>query len=80
MSRKKSSPSMPRPAPDNPKGDKQAGELEQRIARLEERLDHSLLGDDGLALLDKGIDTSASGDALHKAVRRSNARRGSRKA
>jgi hypothetical protein len=58
-----------------------AAELEQRIARLEERLDHSILGDDGLAQLDKkGIDDSASGDALRKAVRRSNARRGSRKA
>lgn len=62
----------------------EAAELRQRIERLEERLDASILGDDGLAEidagLDKGIDKTPSGDPLERAVRRSNVKRGSRKA
>jgi len=57
-----------------------ADELRKRIERLEERLDHSILGDDGVAELDKGIDKADSGDPLQRAVRRSNVKRGSRKA
>ena len=46
-------------------GDK---ELRERIERLEERLDESILGEDGLAELDPDIDKSPSGDALERAV------------
>jgi hypothetical protein len=67
-----------RPSP--PAADVEAKELRKRIERLEERMDESILGDDGLAQRDPGIDKSASGDALQKAVRRSNVGRGSRKA
>lgn len=63
-----------------PDREPEARELRKRIERLEERLDSSILGDDGLAELDKGIDKSPSGDALRKAVTRSNVKRGSRKA
>lgn len=55
-------------------------ELERRVERLEERIEASILGEDGLAELDKGIDKTPSGNPLEKAVRRSNIRRGSRKA
>ncbi len=58
----------------------EASELRKRIERLEERLDASIAGDDGLAELDKGIDKSPSGNPLERAVRRSNIKRGSRKA
>ena len=44
------------------------------------RLVPGLLGDDGVAELDKGIDKADSGDPLQRAVRRSNVKRGSRKA
>jgi hypothetical protein len=78
---------MPRTTASKPgpsAADVEAKELRKRIERLEERMDESILGDDGLAQiapgLDSGIDKSASGDALQKAVRRSNAGRGSRKA
>ncbi len=37
-------------------------ELRKRIERLEERLANSILGEDGLEELDKGIDKSPSGD------------------
>jgi hypothetical protein len=64
---------------------REASELRKRIERLEERIETSILGDDGLAerdkaTLDKGIDKRASGDPLERAVRRSNIKRGSRKA
>ncbi|MEP9386577.1 hypothetical protein [Mesorhizobium sp. KR9-304] len=55
-------------------------ELEERIGRLEERLEESILGDDGLAAVDHGVDRKPSGDDLRRAVRRSNIKRGSRKA
>lgn len=55
-------------------------QLEKRIERLEQRLEESILGDDGLAAVDKGIDREPSGDTLKRAVRRSNVKRGSRKA
>jgi hypothetical protein len=55
-------------------------QLEKRIERLEQRLDESILGDDGLAAVDDGIDRSASSDKLKRAVSRSNVKRGSRKA
>jgi hypothetical protein len=73
---------MPRkPATDqHPPHTTETEELRERIERLEERLEHSVLGDDGLAELDKGIDKAASGDPLQRAVRRSNVKRGSRKA
>lgn len=54
--------------------------LEKRIERLEQRLEESILGDDGLAAVENGIDRSGSGDTLKRAVRRSNIKRGSRKA
>ncbi len=54
-------------------------ELRERIERLEQRLEESILGDDGLAAVE-GIDRRASGDPLKRAVRRSNVKRGSRKA
>lgn len=53
---------------------------EKRIERLEQRLGDSFLGDDGLAAMEDGIDRSGSGDPLKRAVRRSNIKRGSRKA
>jgi hypothetical protein len=53
--------------------------LEQRIERLEQRLEESILGDDGLAAVE-GVDRRVSGDPLKRAVRRSNIKRGSRKA
>jgi hypothetical protein len=55
-------------------------QLEKRIERLEQRLEQSLLDDDGLAAAGTGLDRSESGDALEKAVSRSNRKRGSRKA
>ena len=54
--------------------------LEKRIERLEQRLDESILGDDGLAAVEQGVDRDPSGDPLRRAVRRSNVKRGSRKA
>lgn len=68
------------PASGAPAAPPDADELRKRIERLEDRLDHSILGDDGAAELDKGIDKAASGDSLQRAVRRSNVKRGSRKA
>jgi len=69
------------PTPDQqPPQATETDELRERIERLEERLDHSILGDDGMAELDRGIDKSASADPLRKAVQRSNLKRGSRKA
>jgi hypothetical protein len=55
-------------------------QLEKRIERLEQRLDESILGDDGLAAVEQGVDRDPSGDPLRRAVRRSNVKRGSRKA
>ena len=55
-------------------------QLEKRIERLEQRIDESILGDDGLAAVEQGIDRSPSGDPLKRAVTRSNVKRGSRKA
>ena len=55
-------------------------QLEKRIERLEQRLEESILGDDGLAAVEKSVDREPSGDPLKRAVRRSNVRRGSRKA
>ena len=75
-----------RPSHGRPVRRKQAdSELEERIERLEERLDESILGDDGLAALDQGTDRQGtdrkpSGDTLKRAVRRRNVERGSRKA
>ena len=75
-----------RPSHGRPVRRKQAdSELEERIERLEERLEESILGDDGLAALDqgtdrRGTDRKPSGDTPKRAVGRSNAERGSRKA
>lgn len=55
-------------------------QLEKRIERLEQRLEESILGDDGLAAVENSVDREPSGDPLKRAVRRSNVRRGSRKA
>ena len=71
---KVSAPASPRKQETDP------GDIEGRIERLEQRMDESILGDDGLAALDQGIDKNPSGDALQRAVRRSNIKRGSRKA
>ncbi len=80
MIRKTDTPITPRKSSEVPTAQGRSGseteELRHRIERLEERLDASILGDDGLAELDQGIDKSPAGDALRKAVRRSNARRG----
>jgi hypothetical protein len=73
MARKPTTEQHPQPATET-------DDLRERIERLEERLDNSILGDDGVTQLDKGIDKAASGDPLQRAVRRSNDRRGSRKA
>ncbi len=81
MARKtKPEPQPPEPAAAQAERRIDAAELRKRIERLEERLDASILGDDGVAQLDQGIDKTASGDPLRRAVRRSNVRRGSRKA
>ena len=78
-----------RPSHGRPVRRKQAdSELEERIERLEERLEESILGDDGLAALDQGTDRQGrrgsdrkpSGDTPKRAVGRSNVERGSRKA
>jgi hypothetical protein len=70
-----------RPPNDQTAGRKPAAsELEERIERLEERLEESILGDDGLAAIDSGVGRETSGDALKRAVRRSNVKCGSRKA
>jgi len=55
-------------------------ELADRIDRLEQRIDESILGDDGLAAVEDGVDRQPSGDDLQRAVRRSNVKRSSRKA
>jgi hypothetical protein len=55
-------------------------QLEKRIERLEQRLDESILGDDGLAAVEQGVDRDPSGDPLRRAGRRSNVKRRSRKA
>ena len=81
MPRRIETPSKPRIEPADLQrrgGDER--ELRERVERLEERLDESILGEDGLAELDPGIDKSPSGDALKRAVTRSNVKRGSRKA
>jgi len=66
-----------KPTPDQrPPQTTETDELRERIERLEERLDHRILGDDGMAELDSGIDKSASADPLRKAVERSNVKRG----
>ena len=80
-----------RPSHGRPVRRKQAdSELEERIERLEERLEESILGDDGLAALDQGTgrqrtdrqgtDRTPPGDTPKRAVGRSNVERGSRKA
>ena len=80
-----------RPSRGRPVRRKQAdSELEERIERLEERLEESILGDDGLAALDQGTgrqgtdlqgaDRKPSGDTLKRAVGRRNVKHGSRKA
>ena len=80
-----------RPSHGRPVRRKQAdSELEERIERLEERLEESILGDDGLAALDQGTgrqrtdrqgtDRKPPGDTPKRAVGRSNVERGSRKA
>ena len=55
-------------------------QLEKRIERLEQRLEESIIDGDGLAAAGSGLDRSESGDALERAVSRSNRKRGSRKA
>ena len=57
-------------------------QLEKRIERLERKLEESVRGNDGLALVrdDRGLDFSETEDALERAVSRSNVKRGSRKA
>jgi hypothetical protein len=57
-------------------------QLEKRIERLEDRLEESVRGNDGLAIArtDRGLDNSETEDALQRAVSRSNIKRGSRKA
>ena len=62
-----------------PKREAGTAELAERIERLEQRLDESILGDDGLAKAVRGVDPKPSGDTLQRAVRRSNIKRGSRK-
>lgn len=75
-----STPAKSKIAAEQTRREVEAKELRKRIERLEERIEESFLGDDGAAQLDPGIDKTPSGDALQKAVRRSNVRRGSRKA
>jgi len=53
-----------------------ADQLESRIERLEQRLEESILGDDGLAAVETNIDREPSGDVLKRAVRRANTKRG----
>lgn len=55
-------------------------DLRQRMERLEQRLEKSIFGDDELASIEQGVDRNPSGDTLQRAVRRSNIKRGSRKA
>ena len=59
-----------------------ADKLEKRIERLEQKLEESVRGNDGLAVsrTDRGLDGSETEDALQRAVSRSNVKRGSRKA
>ena len=78
MARKMQTPIKAPPESKPTKGD--IGDIEERIERLERRIDESILGDDGVAAIDPDIDRSPSGDALQRAVRRSNLKRGSRKA
>jgi hypothetical protein len=69
-----------RSAIDEPHAD--VNQLEKRIERLEERLEESVRGNEGLALVrdERRIDGSETQEALKRAVRRSNIKRGSRKA
>ena len=57
-------------------------DLEKRIERLEQRLEESVRGNDGLGIsrTGRGLDDSETDDALKRAVQRSNIKRGSRKA
>ncbi|MBA3448344.1 MAG: hypothetical protein H0T56_12190 [Pseudaminobacter sp.] len=58
----------------------QSGEnaLEKRIERLEQRMEESVRGNDGLAVsrTDRGLDGSETEDALKRAVSRSQSKRG----
>jgi hypothetical protein len=67
------------PAIDDPQADE--NQLEKRIERLEERIEESVRGNNGLALAGagRGLDDSESEDALQRAVSRSNVKRGSRR-
>ena len=67
-------------AVDQPASDETA--LEKRIERLEQRLEESVRGNDGLGIsrTGRGLDDSETDDALKRAVQRSNIKRGSRKA
>ncbi len=69
-----------KPTADQPASDENA--LEKRIERLEQRLEESVRGNDGLGIsrTDRGLDGSETEDALKRAVDRSNIKRGSRKA
>ena len=69
-----------KPAVDQPGSDENA--LEERIERLERRLEESVRGNDGLGIsrTDRGLDGSETDDALKRAVDRSNIKRSSRKA
>ena len=63
-----------------PDPEAESGELKERIERLEQRFDESILGDDGLAAVEQGVDRNPSGDSRQRVVRRSNVKRDSRKA
>jgi hypothetical protein len=80
MTAKRRAAEAGKPAVDQPAGDENA--LEKRIERLEQRLEESVRGNDGLGISRTGrsLDDSETEDALKRAVDRSNIKRGSRKA
>ena len=80
MAAKRRATERGKPVVDVPGADE--NQLEKRIERLERKLEESVRGNDGLALVrdDRGLDSSETEDALERAVSRSNVKRGSRKA
>jgi hypothetical protein len=65
-----------RTKPESGEPERPAGELEERIERLERRIEESVRGNDGLAIAaDSGVDRSETEDALRRAVSRSKDKR-----
>lgn len=75
---KASTPQAPAKA-EQTKPDVDASEIMQRIERLEQRLEDSILGDDGLAAVKQDVERDLTDDPLRRAADKPNVRQTGRK-